>query len=100
MEGESQKQRNQRVLELWQQLDPQGAQELDLKGLKKGLRQIDHREPSLSRFVRDGADLLAMKNADDMLRDIIEVVDANRDGKIQFEGGRRRTRHLSGEKKG
>lgn len=27
-----------------------------------------------------------MKNADDMLKDIIKVVDTNRDGKIQFEG--------------
>lgn len=69
LEGESQKQRNERVLELWRQLDPQGAQELDLKGLKKGFRRIDH----------------PMKNADDMLRDIIEIVDVNRDGKIQFE---------------
>lgn len=29
----------------------------------------------------------AMKNADDMLREIIDIVDVNGDGKIQFEGG-------------
>lgn len=28
-----------------------------------------------------------MKNADDMLREIIDIVDVNGDGKIQFEGG-------------
>ena len=30
-----------------------------------------------------------MKNADEMLREIIGIVDANGDGKIQFEGGRK-----------
>ncbi len=29
-----------------------------------------------------------MKNADEMLREIINIVDVNGDGKIQFEGGR------------
>lgn len=43
MEGESQHQRDKRVEELWRRLDPQGDRELDLKGLKKGLRRIDHR---------------------------------------------------------
>lgn len=27
-----------------------------------------------------------MKNADDMLQEIIKAVDTNRDGKIQYEG--------------
>ncbi|KAL1897910.1 hypothetical protein Sste5346_003762 [Sporothrix stenoceras] len=69
MEGESQNQRTKRVEELWRRLDPRGDRELDLKGLKKGLRRIDH----------------PMKNADDMLREIIDIVDVNGDGKIQFE---------------
>ncbi|KJR84109.1 solute carrier family 25 (mitochondrial phosphate transporter), member 23/24/25/41 [Sporothrix schenckii 1099-18] len=69
MEGESQVQRDKRVKELWQRLDPQDDRELDLKGLKKGLRRIDH----------------PMKNADDMLREIIDIVDVNGDGKIQYE---------------
>lgn len=42
-EGESQHQRDKRVEDLWRRLDPQGDRELDLKGLKKGLRRIDHR---------------------------------------------------------
>ncbi|EFW99036.1 calcium dependent mitochondrial carrier protein [Grosmannia clavigera kw1407] len=53
---------------LWRRLDPQGK-DLDFKGLKKGLRRIDH----------------PMKNADDMLRQIIKLVDADGDGKIQYE---------------
>lgn len=40
---ESQNQRDKRVEELWKKLDPQGTGELDLKGLQKGLRKIDHR---------------------------------------------------------
>ncbi|CAK7210388.1 hypothetical protein SCUCBS95973_000764 [Sporothrix curviconia] len=62
-------QRDKRIEDLWRRLDPQGDRELDLKGLKKGLRRIDH----------------PMKNADDMLREIIDIVDVNGDGKIQFE---------------
>ena len=42
---ESQNQRDKRVEELWTKLDPQRHGELDLKGLQKGLRRIDHREP-------------------------------------------------------
>lgn len=42
---ESQNQRDRRVEELWTKLDPQRHGELDFKGLQKGLRRIDHREP-------------------------------------------------------
>lgn len=42
---ESQNERDKRVEELWTKLDPQRHGELDLKGLQKGLRRIDHREP-------------------------------------------------------
>ena len=42
---ESQNQRDKRVEELWTKLDPQRHGELDFKGLQKGLRRIDHREP-------------------------------------------------------
>ncbi|EFQ32997.1 hypothetical protein CGRA01v4_00524 [Colletotrichum graminicola] len=66
---ESQNQRDKRVEDLWRQLDPNGSGHLDFKGLQKGLKKIDH----------------PMKNADDMLRKIMSVVDTNRDGKIQYE---------------
>lgn len=42
--GESQNQRDARVEELWTSLEPDKTGELDLKGLKKGLWRIDHRE--------------------------------------------------------
>ncbi|EQL01427.1 calcium dependent mitochondrial carrier protein [Ophiocordyceps sinensis CO18] len=66
---ESQNQRDARVEALWLQLDPGRTGELDLKGLRKGFRRIDH----------------PMKNADDLLQQIMEEVDTNRDGKIQYE---------------
>ncbi|KAI2617427.1 mitochondrial carrier [Hypoxylon sp. NC1633] len=66
---ESQNQRDARVEQLWMKLDYQRKGELDWKGLQKGLRRIDH----------------PMKNADDMLKAIIKVVDTNGDGKIQYE---------------
>ncbi|EXF83544.1 hypothetical protein CFIO01_00686 [Colletotrichum fioriniae PJ7] len=67
---ESQNQRDKRVEDLWRQLDPQGTGHLDFKGLQKGLKKIDH----------------PMKNAEDMLRRIMTVVDTNDDGVIQYEG--------------
>lgn len=42
--AESQNQRDKRVEELWQKLDPQNKGELDVKGLQKGLQRIDHRQ--------------------------------------------------------
>ncbi|KAK0634739.1 mitochondrial carrier domain-containing protein [Bombardia bombarda] len=66
---ESQNQRDKRVEELWMKLDPARHGELDLKGLQKGLKRIDH----------------PMKNADEMLKEIIKVVDTSGDGKIQYE---------------
>ncbi|KAL2160128.1 hypothetical protein VTH06DRAFT_1783 [Thermothelomyces fergusii] len=66
---ESQSQRDRRVAELWKQLDPAGHGELDLKGLQRGLRRIDH----------------PLKNADQMLKTIISIVDTSGDGKIQYE---------------
>jgi solute carrier family 25 phosphate transporter 23/24/25/41 len=41
---ESQNERDKRVEDLWKQLDVHAAGYLDLKGLQKGLRRIDHRE--------------------------------------------------------
>lgn len=40
---ESQNQRDARVERLWAKLNPNRSKELDLKGLQKGLRRIDHR---------------------------------------------------------
>ncbi|PNY23910.1 Calcium-binding mitochondrial carrier SAL1 [Tolypocladium capitatum] len=67
--GESQNQRDARVEALWAKLDPGRTGELDLKGLQKGFRRIDH----------------PMKNADELLRQIMDEVDTNRDGIIQYQ---------------
>ncbi|KAG5982350.1 hypothetical protein E4U55_002016 [Claviceps digitariae] len=67
--GESQNERDVRVERLWSRLDPSGKGELDLKGLQKGFRRIDH----------------PLKNANHLLEQIMKEVDTNRDGKIQYE---------------
>jgi solute carrier family 25 (mitochondrial phosphate transporter), member 23/24/25/41 len=41
---ESQNERDKRIEELWRTLGPNKKGELDLNGLQKGLRRIDHRE--------------------------------------------------------
>ncbi|KAI9761023.1 MAG: hypothetical protein M4579_001286 [Chaenotheca gracillima] len=66
---ESQNSRDARVERLWQTLDTRKEGHLDLNGLKKGLRKMDH----------------PLKNADSLLKDVLQAVDANGDGKIVFE---------------
>ena len=41
---ESQNERDARIEDLWQKLDPQSKGKLDVNGLKKGLTRIDHRQ--------------------------------------------------------
>ena len=41
--AESQNQRDARIEQIWKKLDFQHKGELDLKGLQKGLKKIDHR---------------------------------------------------------
>ncbi|KAK0109786.1 hypothetical protein ONS95_002461 [Cadophora gregata] len=66
---ESQNSRDARIEKLWKELDPQDKGELDLNGLKKGLTRIDH----------------PLKNANDMLKDVIKAMDKNGDEVIQYE---------------
>ncbi|KAK7905908.1 hypothetical protein LTR67_000632 [Exophiala xenobiotica] len=68
MNGESYEHREQRIQELWRTLDTRSEGHLDLPGLKKGLRKIDH----------------PLKNADDLLHDVLTVVDTSGDGRIQY----------------
>ena len=42
--GESKSERERRVAKLWETLDIRKDGHLDLNGLKKGLKKIDHRE--------------------------------------------------------
>ncbi|KAH8803939.1 mitochondrial carrier domain-containing protein [Hyaloscypha sp. PMI_1271] len=66
---ESQNSRDGRIEHLWKKLDPQNKGELDFNGLKKGLIRIDH----------------PLKNANDMLRDVVKAMDKNGDQVIQYE---------------
>ena len=68
MPEESLQQRDQRIAKLWQRLDIGDEGQIDIKGLKKGLRKIDH----------------PLKNADALLHDVLKVVDTSGDGQIQY----------------
>lgn len=68
MNGESNERRDKRIQELWRKLDTRNQGELDLVALQKGLRTIDH----------------PLKNADDLLHDVLKVVDTSGDGRIQY----------------
>ncbi|KAJ5295521.1 hypothetical protein PENANT_c001G08278 [Penicillium antarcticum] len=64
--GESKDERDERVAKLWESLDTRREGHIDLAGLKKGLKKIDH----------------PLKNADDMVRNVVREVDTNGDGRI------------------
>lgn len=70
MDIESQNTRDGRVEELWRKLDPQKKGEIDLQGLQRGLKKIDH----------------PLKNAHDMVKDVVKAMDKNGDQIIQYEG--------------
>ena len=67
MDGETEEHREKRIQELWKKLDTGSAGHIDITGLKKGLKTIDH----------------PLKNADDLLHDVLKVVDTSGDGRIQ-----------------
>ncbi|KAK8250539.1 calcium dependent mitochondrial carrier protein-like protein [Phyllosticta capitalensis] len=58
-----------RVQALWEQLDTKRQGQLDLNALKRGLRKIDH----------------PLKNADDLLKDVLKSVDTDGNGKISYD---------------
>ncbi|TAQ85558.1 hypothetical protein B7494_g6103 [Chlorociboria aeruginascens] len=66
---ETQNSRDARIERLWRQLDPQGKGEIDITALQKGLKKIDH----------------PLKNAKDMLQDVVAAMDKNGDQVIQYE---------------
>ncbi|KAF2460951.1 calcium dependent mitochondrial carrier protein [Lineolata rhizophorae] len=68
MNHESGNAQDARVESLWTQLDTRGTGHLDLSGLKKGLRKLDH----------------PLKNADGFLKELLEAVDTNGDGRIEY----------------
>ncbi|KAJ4380464.1 hypothetical protein N0V86_003819 [Didymella sp. IMI 355093] len=58
-----------RVEELWATLDSRKKGHLDLPGLKKGLRKLDH----------------PLKNADELLNEVMRAVDTDGNGKITYK---------------
>lgn len=68
--GESQNQRDSRIEALWARIDTDRTGGLDLKSLRKAFRRIDHP---------------ALKNADNLIKQIMDQVNTNRDGKIQYQ---------------
>ncbi|OCT45396.1 putative calcium-binding protein CML15 [Cladophialophora carrionii] len=81
MNGESYEHRDRRIRELWNNLDTRNEGQLDLLALKKGLRKIDH----------------PLKNADDLLHDVLQAVDTSGDGRIQFNEFRVFVEHAENE---
>ena len=67
---ESQTSRDARIEALWKKLDPNGKGEIDVNGLRRGLKKIDH----------------PLKHAKDMLEDVVKAIDKNGDNVIQYEG--------------
>ncbi|KAF1968355.1 calcium dependent mitochondrial carrier protein-like protein [Bimuria novae-zelandiae CBS 107.79] len=68
MDTETAKAQDARVEALWATLDTRKQGHLDLAGLKKGLRKIDH----------------PLKNADKILAEVMETVDTDGNGKISY----------------
>ncbi|KAJ6036683.1 hypothetical protein N7540_000962 [Penicillium herquei] len=67
--GESKDERDERVARLWETLDARKEGHIDLNGLKKGLKKIDH----------------PLKNADGLVYSILREVDTNSDGWIDYD---------------
>lgn len=87
--GESKDERDERVARLWQTLDTRKEGHIDLNGLKKGLKKIDHREfpnPISCRELPINAPIAALKHADGLVQSILREVDTNSDGRIDFDG--------------
>ncbi len=86
MDGEDQTAQDARVNKLWKTLDTRNEGRLNLNGLKKGLSNINHRmyHPVLSSSFLTVVP--ALKNADSLLQDVMNAVDTNRDGRIDYSG--------------
>jgi solute carrier family 25 phosphate transporter 23/24/25/41 len=87
MDTESANAQDARVDALWATLDTRKKGHLDLGGLKKGLRKLDHR--TLAHRRESGTslrDIIALKNADYLLSDVMKAVDTDGDGRIQYHG--------------
>lgn len=90
MAGETEKERDERLEKLWNTLDSTGDGQIDVHGLKKGLKKIDHRTSTTVILPRTKLiQPTALKNADALLHDVLKAVDTSGDGQIQYNGAPR-----------
>lgn len=68
MPEETDEERDKRIKKLWTTLNVTKGRHLDAASFKKGLRRIDH----------------PLKNADELLHEILKAVDSSGNGKIQY----------------
>ncbi|THW05404.1 hypothetical protein D6D23_09203 [Aureobasidium pullulans] len=69
MDAESSAERENRARSLWKKLDTQNEGFLDFKAFRKGLKKLDH----------------PLKNADGLIEDVLEAVDINNSGRIEYD---------------
>lgn len=99
-ERESQKARDERLLLLFKNLDTRNEGHLDLEGLRRGLKRINHRmstphfafplprdlatQEVIRGYSSETRFSAALKDADHLLHDILTAVDTSKDGLIQY----------------
>ncbi|KAF2230197.1 mitochondrial carrier [Viridothelium virens] len=81
MDDDKQRALNRRVEQLWKTLDTRNEGQLDVAGLKEGLRNMNH----------------PLQNADNLINDVLKVVDSNGDGRIQYSEFRTFVEHTEKE---
>ena len=90
MDAESPADRENRTRSLWKKLDTQNEGFLDLKAFRKGLKKLDHRElkprPANADTPLTWLSIAALKNADDLIEDVLHAADINNSGRIEYDG--------------
>ena len=88
MDDDRQKALDRRAKQLWNTLDTRGEGQLDVSGLKNGLKKMNHRMSSVTRLEAITRLIApeALQNADNLINDVLKVADSNGDGRIQYNG--------------
>ena len=88
MTDESQNARDARLEKLWKSLHNGPVRPLDLEGLRAGLEKIGHRmlEPHGGNYFCQLTFVIALGTADKLLKEVFDVVDTSKDGKIEYSG--------------
>jgi solute carrier family 25 phosphate transporter 23/24/25/41 len=90
MDAESPADKENRTRSLWRKLDTQDEGFLDFKAFRKGLKKLDHREHQPRSALTDRplteVSIVALKNADDLIEDVLQAADINNSGRIEYDG--------------